>query len=241
MIGALLKKDWRLNRVVVVAGLILSSMPYALSLANLWLNPPKYQTPGAREYLDTAQGTAAACLILVVLLAAAFGGLAFAGERRERTAEFLAMLPVSRGQIVVSKLVVALLCLAGLLALHAAVFVVTDAWADWAGVGKIRGPSLYEGGGMAVAFTVAVFGVAWALSVFLNSPAIAACIAIAVGVGLLFGGMAWAEKAFEAWDEMNRTNTSEAVMLTVVCVASAAVGFIAIAGSSVRYVRRVAP
>ena len=241
MIGALMRKDWRLNRVVVIAGLIISLMPYALSLANLRLNPPRHYTPTLKDYLEIAQVSAVVCFICVVILAAAFGGLAFAGERRERTAEFLGMLPASRGAIVASKLIVALLCLAALLAVHGGVIALTNMWWQSASIGRVRGPSVVEAGGMAAAFAFAVFGVAWALSVFLNSPAIAACIAIAVGVGLLFGGMAWAEKAFEAWDELHGTQTSEDVMLAVVCLAAASVGFIAIVASSLRYVRRVAP
>jgi ABC-type transport system involved in multi-copper enzyme maturation permease subunit len=45
---------------------------------------------------------------VVALIAAAFGGLAIAGERADRTGDFLAMLPVSRLQIPLSKWLISL-------------------------------------------------------------------------------------------------------------------------------------
>jgi ABC-type transport system involved in multi-copper enzyme maturation permease subunit len=242
MMTALLKKDWRLNRVVVVAGLIISVMPYVLALANQRFFPEKYRPVGLREYLDTTQFAAMACLALVVVLAAAFGGLTFAAERRERNAEFLGMLPVSRGRIILSKLLVALACVTVLIAFHVLVLVVCDAWRVHAGfLLRRNGEGVFYAGGMAVAYAVTLFGIAWALSILLRSPAIAATIAIGIGAGLLFGGMAWAERAFDAWDQLHGYRTSEEKLLTIVCSASAAIGLLAILLSSAHYIRRVEP
>ena len=37
---------------------------------------------------------------MATILSSVFGGVAFAQERRERSADFLAMLPITRGKIV---------------------------------------------------------------------------------------------------------------------------------------------
>jgi ABC-type transport system involved in multi-copper enzyme maturation permease subunit len=237
--AALLRKDWRLNRAVVVAAIVLSLMPYALTLANTRFNPPKYRVVELRDYLDTTQFAAFACLVLSVVLAAAFGGLALAAERRERTAEFLAMMPVSRGAVVLSKLVVAAVCLATLLAVHVAVVALTYWVADLGDV-RLRGPTTWQAGGMAAAFAVALFGMAWALSVFLKSPAIAASIAIALGVGLLFGGMAWAETLAEDWLGQYARPTEDFLFALVSGVA-AAIGLVSLVVSSSYDLRRVEP
>jgi ABC-type transport system involved in multi-copper enzyme maturation permease subunit len=237
---ALIRKDWRLNRVVVVAAVVLSVLPYVLPLANLQFNPPRYQVPGLREYLDTVQFSANACLVLSVVLAAAFGGLAFAAERRERTAEFLAMVPVSRGAVVLSKLVVAAVCLAALIAVHLVVIAGTYRLAEIAGI-RLRGPTVAEAGGMAAAFAVALLGFAWALSVFLHSPAIAASIAIALGIGLLFGGMAWAETFSDYLERRYGGRLPEDTLLTILSSFAAGFGLLMLFASSVYYLRRVEP
>jgi ABC-type transport system involved in multi-copper enzyme maturation permease subunit len=237
---ALLRKDWRLNRVVVVGAVVLSVLPYVLPVANLRFNPPKYQVPGLRDYLDAVQFSASACLALSVVLAAAFGGLAFAAERRERTAEFLAMVPVSRAAVVLSKLVVAAVCMAVLIAVHVVVIAVTCRFASIAGI-RLHGATPFEAGGMAAAFAVALFGFAWALSVFLHSPAIAASIAIALGIGLLFGGAAWAETLSDYLERRYGGRLTEETVLTILSSFAAGFGLLMLFASSVYYLRRVEP
>jgi ABC-type transport system involved in multi-copper enzyme maturation permease subunit len=240
MIAALLKKDWRLNRVVVIAAAVVSMMPYALTLANIRLNPPAYRATEPRDYFDAALTAAYACLVLSVVLSAAFGGLAFAAERRERTAEFLAMMPVSRRTVILSKLLVASACVAALVAVHAVVVAVVVEWAEVSGV-RFHSPTWAEAGGMALAFAVALFGIAWALSTVIRSPAIAASIAIAVGIGLLFGGAEWAKKLSDLWWDGRSRPFSEGELFAMVSGGAAAVGVLAVAVSSAYYLRRVEP
>jgi ABC-type Na+ efflux pump permease subunit len=241
MMATLIQKDWRLARVIVIAGGLLSTMPYAFQVVNTRYLHPEGIMPGVREYADGLQTASIACLGIVTLLAAAFGGSALAGERRERTDEFMAMLPVSRGRIIASKLIVALVCIVVLIVFHSAVIGATNVCVKLAQLNRLRGPEVTQSAGITAAFALLMFGVGWAMSVFLRSPAIAACVAIAVSVGVLFGGMFWGTYIAERWDRAPRTNSTEDLVLFYVCVAAALIGVTAIATSSVRYLRRVEP
>jgi ABC-type transport system involved in multi-copper enzyme maturation permease subunit len=241
MMFPLLRKDWRLNRVVVIAALVMSVLPYGLSLGNVVLNPPEYRAVTSWDYLDAIQLAAGACLILMVPLAAAFGGTAFAAERRDRTAEFLGMLPAPRGQIIASKLVVAAACVAVLISVHLAIIVACNVLGDITGTRGRHGVSAYDAGAMAACFAVALFGLAWAASTVIRSPAIAASAAIGVGVGILFGGISWGERLFRMFERVSGVRASETVILTTVSAFAAALGVAAIAVSSVYYAKRVEP
>lgn len=244
MMLALLQKEWRLNRAVVIGCLVTTVMPYAISVGNVWINPGSYSNVEARTYLQAVQLAAWACLGITVIFAAAFGGLTFAGERRERTAEFMAMLPVSRGAIVVSKLVVPLACLAALLAIHLLVLVLCGVWAARIGISANRDgredllPGVILVGGYAAAF----FAIAWSLSVFLRSAAIAAAIAIGVGVGLFFGMMEWGERVNRFLHEHNFARPeSEIETMVVISATVVLIAGVLIVLSSLHYRRRVEP
>jgi ABC-type transport system involved in multi-copper enzyme maturation permease subunit len=243
MMLALVRKEWRLNRAVVIGCLVTMVMPYVFSVGNVWLNPERYTNVEARHYIQAVQFAAYACLVITVILAAAFGGLTFAGERRERTAEFLGMLPVSRGAIIASKLIVPMVCLAVLIGVHLLVLL---ACADWADRMTVRLNGVYEdffaGAVFAVGYSVALFGIAWALSVFLRSPAIAAAIALGIGVGMFFGMLEWGERAQRfVRERYYPQGGSEGVAIAVISATVLAIGVAAIFGSSLYYRRRIEP
>jgi ABC-type transport system involved in multi-copper enzyme maturation permease subunit len=240
---ALIRKEWRLNRVVLIGCLVTMVMPYAITVANLLLNPPRFSTYEPRHYIQAIQFAAYTCLVITVILAAAFGGLTFAGERRERTAEFLGMLPVSRGAIIVSKLVVPLACLIVLVTVHLLVLRACIAWADRVAV-LLQGAEegILFGAAGAASFGVALFGIAWGLSVFLRSPAIAAATALGIGVGMFFGMMEWADRAQQYLrDRYFPRAEVDDVAVTVIALTALVVGVAAIIGSSLYYRRRVEP
>ena len=104
MMWTLIKKDLRLNLLLIGSAALFSAMPYALAAVNLVVNPPDHKVVETRDYVQTLEGAGYACLILMVIMSSAFGGSSFALERRDRSAEFLGMLPVSRRRIGASKL-----------------------------------------------------------------------------------------------------------------------------------------
>jgi ABC-type transport system involved in multi-copper enzyme maturation permease subunit len=107
--GTLVRKDWRVYRPAVVAGVLLAPVPglFAWSSASL-RNDDLY------AMLLTLHNVRDLVLLTV---AAMFGGFAFAAERRDGSSDFLAVLPPHKGAMLLSKLLVAAGCLLGFMCL----------------------------------------------------------------------------------------------------------------------------
>jgi hypothetical protein len=86
----LIAKDWRLYRVHLIALLVTSAGCYALGLMGAF-----YRLPDPYGPRDSFYAASIIAANLTALLAAAFGGMAIAGERSDRTADFLSLLPVN--------------------------------------------------------------------------------------------------------------------------------------------------
>lgn len=247
MMWTLIKKDWRVNRATVIGAAVLSVMPYVLTILNQWVDPPKNSHQEVTYNYPAAIATAAmAAIFFTIFICAAFGGGSFAGERRERTAEFLGVLPVSRKKIVLSKLIVAWACIVLLLVTHLVVIVGCILFAENMGISRNSYPEFLIASGSYLSYAITLFGIAWALSIFIDSPAIAASIAIGVGVGIYFGGTAWMLKLFELLTDQTTTRAfytrqNERIAALAVGALSALASVVAVGLSSVRYVRRSAP
>ena len=98
----LIWKDYRVNRLAFITALALMVAPHALAAILVWRGVP--MTCPAECFM----GSSFYSLGLLQLAFALLGGNSIAGERIDRSAEFLAYLPVSRGRILASKLLVAL-------------------------------------------------------------------------------------------------------------------------------------
>ena len=200
---ALLRKDLRLLRLPLVGGVLLAVLPYLIHVAprmEHWQRDRAlagqvvYVRDGDtvhkgrtvdretidRLFVQTALLPAALTgLGLVALTAAACGGIAFAAERRDRSAEFLALLPVSRRRAVASKLAAAGVCLLLPACVHLAAFAI-----GWRELPPMPDQSAHfaqrfsTGAANCAALTVMMFGVAWLLSSVLDSPAVAATVAV---------------------------------------------------------------
>jgi hypothetical protein len=215
----------------VIGLLIMNAMTYGLGLAAyLWdkytfvptgtvypsTHPWMRYNVNTVPWLSSDMRTAAEMgLLFVVLAAAVFGGSAFALERRERSADFLAMLPVKRRRIIASKLLVSFALLGSFLAVEMGVLRCSDFVRSWETF-----PDLLMATFNFAAAGIAIFAIAWLLSTFLSSTAIAASVAI-----LLVG-------CVDAGGYFIRAN---AMKIEV----SAAVIFILIGNAY--YLRRVAP
>ncbi len=172
MFRALLAKDLRVNATVLLVSLGAWLAPYAVLTSHRMI----YDLPAglAREgWSSTLQAAAALSLAASVVAGLLLGANAFAAERSDRSAEFLALLPVSRRQIVASKLLVALAPLAII-------------WGT--GLPLIYGLDRLtpvEVGPVIFACLLLVFGVSWLGSSFLGSPMNALGLTLGVVMVLL--------------------------------------------------------
>ena len=168
----LYRKDQRVYRAALVGGLVLLLMPYVLAAIDVVTSDGNSAGGPSRTLMDAAfLGMA-----LTILTAAVFGAAAFAAERRDGTADFLALVPVSRLRVARSKLRAALSFLLAAWAVHASLMVL--AGIAGAGHGARVADILWNTSSV----TVMVFGVAWLMSSYLSSPAVAASFAVAVTV-----------------------------------------------------------
>jgi ABC-type transport system involved in multi-copper enzyme maturation permease subunit len=107
----LLWKDYRQNRPIVVMALFFLLIPHLIAFGvACWATFSKCFDPWLWMHCF---GSSSLCSIFAIqLLVAMIGGNAFAGERIDRSAEFLASLPITREKIVVSKVLFALTLIA---------------------------------------------------------------------------------------------------------------------------------
>ena len=218
---ALLKKDWRVNRAPVLGSLVMLLVVYGLAIS--WL----IHTSTEHRFVRlTFFGAANTMLFLSSILAACFGDTAFAAERRERSADFLAMLPTSRARIVLSKSIIGWVCVFALWLLNVCVIIATDVLSDafrfdsgWAGI-------VVNGG-----CQIMCFGLAWLLSTFLESPAISASVSIGATTAFVFGF-----ELFASSHDFTRAQAWPIVFWFTTCV-----GAISYITGTIYYLRRIEP
>lgn len=165
---ALIWKEFRLCWPILLVGLALLALPYVL----LWSFGELDKAPA--YVAKTCSSAAVASLVFQVLTLALLGGNAIAGERNDRSAEFLAYLPVSRAKNLVSKLVwpvVAVVLAIGVTAAMVSVAVVLGGFT----FDDFLNTSAKENGTfLAIAIVGCLcFSVAWLGSAWLRSPTFA--------------------------------------------------------------------
>lgn len=136
----LLRKDWRLFRAPLIASMVALLMAYAGGWEEV--STVRYATLGWRWghaiHLGAEYG-----LYATAVMAAVFAGVSFAAERKERWADFLAMLPPTPGRVLLSKLLVAGACL-GTMALLNVAIIAGCWWQAGAPLATIPRPMLVE-------------------------------------------------------------------------------------------------
>jgi ABC-type transport system involved in multi-copper enzyme maturation permease subunit len=173
----LLRKDWRLNRVPLIGLAVLTIIGYSIvCLAYLWdvYDRTDHGTFRPAFLVDYLPPGAMMGMASAVLVAAAFGGVAFAQERREGWADFLAVMPATRARIIASKLIVGLTCLLAFCVLNVAMGSVCELF------GPETHPQEIEDTLLTTLTAVTVFGFAWLLSTFMKSDTLAACAALII-------------------------------------------------------------
>ena len=226
---ALLQKDFRLYRAAFVAAGIAVVAPYLLGMIACFyafLGDPNRQIAGIFEFASMFG------VLATIVLAAIFAGCAFSIERRERSAEFLAMLPVSRWQIMLSKILIPAPPLFGIWLIHASAFFLV---VTYEGRNEDPGPyvsGLFAAYGLSSSAMILAFGIAWLASVFLKSPAISASVAVValIASAFLIG--------IEYSDPAGRLNVSGAIVFLFFAVVT---GILAFLVGILCYVKRVSP
>ena len=182
----LLWKDYRNNRLVVFAALFFLLAPHLVALYACCREVMRGNC-GTRLWIGNFATSSIFSLIISQLLIALIAGNAIAGERADRSAEFLASLPITRKKILASKLLLSLAIVA--------VIWLTDASAlMWllSLLPKATEPFPEMLGLIAVTAAV-FFSVGWCLSSFLASPTFAVAGALLtpllLGGALLYGGL----------------------------------------------------
>jgi ABC-type transport system involved in multi-copper enzyme maturation permease subunit len=165
-------KEYRVQRLVLIVGAVLVLAPYFVVF-------------GLFRFTPAGGSMAAWCLGLLIAAAysaaisqltmALLGGNAIACERADRSAEFLAYLPVSRARILAGKLAVVLLAGASIWGPNLLVV-----WLTSAGLGDLVEKSYFIRLVWSVAAGTAATGlvffcVGWFLSSMLESPTFAVC------------------------------------------------------------------
>jgi ABC-type transport system involved in multi-copper enzyme maturation permease subunit len=166
-------KEYRLNRVILIVGVVLLVLPHVVFVTSAWYAAessagfasrlPRYLIPSGLWSVALAQLTL--CLL---------GGHLIACERVDRSAEFLAYLPVSRARILAGKITLALLCAASL----------------W--IPNLEMP-VWSALGYTALTGLVLFSIGWLLSSLLESPTFAICGALATTFAILMAiqTLAW--------------------------------------------------
>lgn len=176
---ALLWKDYGVNRHVLLIGLAILVFPYVFGGALIFYEAAQHELTKTSWY-DFWSTCSVYSVALSLLTIGLLGGNAIAGERADRSAEFLAYLPPSRRAIITSK---------ALLAIGAGVLIWVVNLLSAYGLAALGGDAMPEDGfrneGLPILAATAalIFGVAWFASSFLSSPA------IAMGLGFLAPAM----------------------------------------------------
>ncbi len=191
--NALLWKDYRANRIVLVFGLTLLLLPYAAFLV-LSIRHGLQRAQVAAELSPVALMSLGASLITIAALA----GNAIAGERQDRSAEFLAYLPPTRRRIIASKAAVALSAALIIWLFNLAVVWVLVPW-----VRPADNPELGGAGDVSIALpvvaalAVVMFGAAWLGSAMLGTPTISTALGFCAPA--LVAGALQALQYYAAW------------------------------------------
>jgi ABC-type transport system involved in multi-copper enzyme maturation permease subunit len=227
MMMALIKKDLRVNAVPLIGNLLMILLADVLIIGS-FLTSRVY--PGQAAYAR-AQMLAVCGFLgvnITVVLGAVYGGIAFAHERAERSAEFLAMLPVPRRSIVVSKIIVALSCMLTIIATNFLIYLLAVLISP-------RSSEQLEPDFLTayIGTAIMLFGMAWGSSALLKSSSISASIAIGSTFLLWMALISFVEFATE-----RSMGDGERVLGGLLCAVSGGVAFAA--GTAI-YLRRVQP
>ena len=226
---ALLWKDYRQNRRILVGVAIMLLIPYVFVTVGelgtrLW---HVYPSKNLTELIGEASILS---LFLTVLAIGFLGGNAIAGERVDRSAEFVAYLPIARRPAIASKAIVALSACLAFWLVNASVGCVTS----WMVSDRFL-EVVFDIASTTALGSVLIFGASWLFSSFMSSPPIATMMGLAtvvvyaVTMGLIDQARGLGTAGMEP---------SYFVLCAVLCVVLGIACFVA---GVLHYVRRIEP
>jgi ABC-2 family transporter protein len=188
----LIWKECRLNAWVLVLGAALGLGPYVVG--GLWAlfegGPQSMAVRRLRLALEPACAISLEGTLLTLLL---LGANAIARERVDRSAEFLAYLPVSRARILVSKAAVPLAMVSGVWAAALAAHVLAYA-IDGGTITRLIPPGL---GATVLTISLLIFGAVWLGSSIVDTPLTA--VGFCLGICMLLWSAFVASNHFVGW------------------------------------------
>lgn len=174
----LLWREYRLNRLILITGAVLLLLPYLI----LGFEVLFEGADSSGEF----RGAFALNVMFSWLTVSMLAGNAIAGERADRSAEFISYLPLPRWRMLVSKLVLVSIAFAvfwGANLLGALIFVGPVELVS----ARFQGVPLFASF-FAVNFFV-IYGVGWLISSLQSSPVFASVAGFAAGIFVI--GCAW--------------------------------------------------
>lgn len=231
-------KDYRMIRPIVIVALALVILPHALAAWMAW--------QGAGAHLNVRYGMAsdhrlmcnlvwssAYSTIFLQFLLAVVGGSLIAGERVDRSADFLACLPASRGRILASKLSIAVTLAALLWIPNLVILGITSQ-----GLQPQEASRFFQPLGTYAIVGLMSFCVAWLCSSMLESPTFASVIGLVSPLAVSMGMVVYCRIAgYEAWrDVLSSWETLR--WYQGICLGIAILSF---AGGTLYYLRRAEP
>jgi len=230
-------REYRLNRLIRIVGAVLMLLPYVFVLIELavrqWLEIYVPQSPPSGIVLFG--GAALWSTVLSLLTLTFLGGNAIAGERADRSAEYLAYLPLSRLRRLAAKLVLALgtavsiwgFNLLVLFVLYVIILVTRPE------LPSVQPDDVLVPAGLFALSGLVMFSVAWLVSSLQSSPTFAVCAGL-VAPWLL--ALALQGAAF--FYDPNRFGPIVAIGYAVTCLVLAVACF---STGTWYYLRRVEP
>lgn len=247
----LLWKDYRHNRLIVIAALVLLLGPYLIGLSVLcgakFIRIDTHNGQPVYWKLDWKDVLAGSCvysLFISQFTLALVGGNAISGERVDRSSEFLLSLPIARKRILASKILLALVIAAVVWLFNAACLSPLAAAVPW----PQKWPEHIDWGevahGILICVTPAVTGltffcVGWFLSEFVTSPAFDVCggFLAPLGVISIIGLIDWAL----LMSGLSEYRLSHLAMLRWYCASCLTLALVSFGVGTWHYLRRVEP
>jgi len=175
----LIWKEYRHNRLIMIVGLVLLVFPYVVAVAIGWITA--LFAPELRGELPPwtlrMLGAALYSMALGQLTLGLLGGNAIAGERVDRSAEFLAYLPLSKARILSAKIALAAATAAVIWLLNFVVLLALYAGFEEGATPRALGNAWSNFASIATTGLL-FFSVAWLLSSLLESPAVSVCVGL---------------------------------------------------------------
>jgi ABC-type transport system involved in multi-copper enzyme maturation permease subunit len=170
----LMWKDYRENRVAVYSALFFMVVPHLVVLymvcTEAWFGLPH----GPHGWAGYFTGATICGFMFSQLSIAVISGNAFSGERTDRSVEFLFSLPISRGKILLSKLLVSLALFLAIWLISAVVIAcLVLSRNEWVLLNPRDLSDIQTKVTCMAAVSTTFFCVAWCLSSFLRSTTIA--------------------------------------------------------------------